>query len=757
MTMAKATRSKSALWLLGAEETEITGTKLPSKRQALCVLLYHHKTLKKTIHESAIAVMKEVLVFWDKARIPVRPEHHAIKQLETLHDKWKKLKKNAKRTSETQQSNVQAFADQLGDLFDIAHQDALILVKNPEDREFLLAQREKGRRGCMGSADMTLNSRETRRTQRQSEEHQRLQQAQQEMAMMDETVALTASEDSTEEDIADDDSVNYDLRPAADPQEEIQEPSTSKPTKRARKNIVSPELAATLDRTKLSDRKATFVLAATARSLGNDIQDLTINRSSIRRARLSLRQDISKRLKDNFDPKTPLTVHWDGKLLQDLTGKELVDRLPVLVSGLNTYQLLGVPKLVSGTGEAQATAVDQLLEDWGLKHLVRALCFDTTATNTGQVNGACALLESKLDRTLLNFACRHHILELVLASVFTTCMGPTSGPDVQIFKRFQKHWEYIDRANFKSAMTNDGDLIADIKDDTIEFAIEQLESFQPRDDYRELLELIIIFLGGDPPRGTRFMAPGAIHHARWMAKALYALKIYLFRDQFKLTAYETSGIRDVCVFIVRLYARAWFTAPDAIAAPYNDLRFLQCLKRYEGIHSAISKAAVNKFSGHLWYLSEELIALALFDPAVPADTKRAMVQAIVGLDGVQRSQPKGPKRIKIAIKSIEQASLTQFVTENTLNFFGRLDLPTEFLQADPDTWDCRDDYKAACTITHSLKVVNDLAERGVALIEQYNSLLTKDEEQKQYLLQVVQDHRSRFPDARKSTLTTSDY
>ena len=110
-------------------------------------------------------------------------------------------------------------------------------------------------------------------------------------------------------------------------------------------------------------------------------------------------------MKDKFDPGTPLTVHWDEKLLPDLTGKDLVNCSPVLVSGLNTFQILGVPKLVSGTGEAQAAAVHQLLEDWGLKHLLRALFFDTTATNTGKINGICALLELKVDQNLLYFAC----------------------------------------------------------------------------------------------------------------------------------------------------------------------------------------------------------------------------------------------------------------------------------------------------------------------------------------------------------------
>ena len=57
-------------------------------------------------------------------------------------------------------------------------------------------------------------------------------------------------------------------------------------------------------------------------------------------------------------------------------------------------QICGVQKLISSTGEVQATAVNQLLEDWGVQHLIRALCFDTTSTNTGRINGACPLLEA---------------------------------------------------------------------------------------------------------------------------------------------------------------------------------------------------------------------------------------------------------------------------------------------------------------------------------------------------------------------------
>ena len=51
-----------------------------------------------------------------------------------------------------------------------------------------------------------------------------------------------------------------------------------------------------------------------------------------------------------------------------------------------------------------------------------------------------------------------------------------------------------------------------------------------------------------------------------------------------------------------------------------------------------------------------------------------------------------------------------------------------------------------------MKVVNDTAERSTALIEKYNKTLTKDEDQKQFLLRLVQRHRQMYPTASKSVI-----
>ena len=52
----------------------------------------------------------------------------------------------------------------------------------------------------------------------------------------------------------------------------------------------------------------------------------------------------------------------------------------------------------------------------------------------------------------------------------------------------------------------------------------------------------------------------------------------------------------------------------------------------------------------------------------------------------------------------------------------------------------------------AINVINDCAECGVALISQCNEILTKNEEQRQYLLNAVQQYRDKIKSAKKSSL-----
>ena len=143
-------------------------------------------------------------------------------------------------------------------------------------------------------------------------------------------------------------------------------------------------------------------------SLGHDLHKLEINETTITRSGQKAKTTFVQHLKKKFYANEPLTVHWDGKLLQDSTSKQHVHCLPFLLSGSNIDKLLGVSKLTSATGEQQANAVADALQEWEVSEAVVSMCFDTTAANTGHQSSTCILLEQKLGRNLLHFAyCRH--------------------------------------------------------------------------------------------------------------------------------------------------------------------------------------------------------------------------------------------------------------------------------------------------------------------------------------------------------------
>lgn len=121
-------------------------------------------------------------------------------------------------------------------------------------------------------------------------------------------------------------------------------------------------------------------------------------------------------------------------------------------------------------------------------------------------------------------ACRHHVHEIILAHVFKHGVGASSGPEIGVFKRFREKWPLTATQQLKTAVQDPAlqeilTVHSEWKLDALTFAKNALLTCsQTRDDYRELLELTIIFLGDNPPHCIQMMAPGAIHQARWMQK-----------------------------------------------------------------------------------------------------------------------------------------------------------------------------------------------------------------------------------------------
>ena len=112
--------------------------------------------IKKTVRDSATIVVNCVTNFWDKAKIPIIRKDTVVSKVEKLYKHYQSIKRGKSRRSALQKQKESEFVAELPNLFDIASIDALAVMENQEDREFLLAQREPGRRGTMGAANHKL-------------------------------------------------------------------------------------------------------------------------------------------------------------------------------------------------------------------------------------------------------------------------------------------------------------------------------------------------------------------------------------------------------------------------------------------------------------------------------------------------------------------------------------------------------------------------------------------------------------------------
>ena len=71
----------------------------------------------------------------------------------------------------------------------------------------------------------------------------------------------------------------------------------------------------------------------------------------------------------------------------------------------------------------------------------------------------------------------------------------------------------------------------------------------PRDDYKELNELIVVFFGGQVPGGFVPKRKGAMHDARFMADAIYLLSMELFSNEYHMESTLANQVHNMAVFI----------------------------------------------------------------------------------------------------------------------------------------------------------------------------------------------------------------
>lgn len=192
----------------------------------------------------------------------------------------------------------------------------------------------------------------------------------------------------------------------------------------------------------------------------------------------------------------------------------------------------------------------------------------------------CAFIEKKLTRPLLHLMCRHHIYERLLESVFQTCFGSSTSPRIDTFDILNQYWNEIKNSGYlyhpiEREKLNSSPLRKILTENAISTLLIHASHGHLRKDYAELNDLALKFAGVNTEKTIK--VPGATSNARWMAKAIYALKTYLFRSQLELTQDSIDALERFCLFVVLIYVKFWNQCPNVFDAPINDLTLLKKL------------------------------------------------------------------------------------------------------------------------------------------------------------------------------------
>ena len=227
--------------------------------------------------------------------------------------------------------------------------------------------------------------------------------------------------------------------------------------------------------TKTSTRDELKLTATFLKAGGVDLKNVSLSQPTIFRQRKNKVASRAGEIKDKIKKFTKnnegmfLVCHWDGKVIKLITGKK-EERLAIALSCPNEIpgQFLASPVVPDGKGKSMAKAVFDIGTEYGLISQMEAMVFD-------------------------------HVPELHIKHASEVLRGPSKGPDDPLFKRFKEIFENLEIENRTTWEwpEDSNDWRHQRATAVLSWADKHMQlATWPREDYRELLELVVMFLGG---------------------------------------------------------------------------------------------------------------------------------------------------------------------------------------------------------------------------------------------------------------------
>lgn len=292
--------------------------KLPTTKEVLARFLHFYKAEEMDKGTSASNTTQELIVVWNNLEIPTKRKDKIKAQILKLHSRYQLALKGQNKTNAYSKNQRNDFCASFSKLFDIAHFNVSHLIDNERSKNILLYQR-----GILKKLVYPQNDK-IKRIGKVSGPSGASRNAPVQRRTASAASTLTSISTTTIPSLSDSD---FEI-----PQKKAK-PSVIIPTTRP-KELIDPNLAITLDRYRLSNAGSTKILAIAAHNLGHDPENIALSYSTINRKRQKARRQVANQIQESFVANGALTVHWDGKEMNDIMGINMVERLAIVTSGI---------------------------------------------------------------------------------------------------------------------------------------------------------------------------------------------------------------------------------------------------------------------------------------------------------------------------------------------------------------------------------------------------------------------------------------
>ena len=223
-----------------------------------------------------------------------------------------------------------------------------------------------------------------------------------------------------------------------------------------------------------------------------------------------------------------------------------------------------------------------------------------------------------------------------------------------------------------------------------------------------------------------------------------------FSDQLELDEDTVEGFKQFCSFTVLIHIPHFLSSSIGCDSSVNDLLLFKKLFAYKSVDSQLADEALVVLRRHLWYLVPEVVPFSLFSDKLTSDDKARLASRLLTH---KSSIPHSYKLVKPKFPSVaENTELVDLVTPTSFKFFSILGLGYSWLEMNPEKWEEEEEYIKAREFVRTVKVTNDVAERGVKLASDFATMLTKDDSVRAMLLQGVEKSRHMYPNFKKNIL-----